>query len=113
MADYAERFLNGQRRPFRTCVCIRKEKVLCFGIGGRVDFARRQSTEQVLELVHGSVIVKYCLYGIIFIEQPQTAPFSTAERPVRVRATHRSVFLSQACFAKTATVCMSNTSAIR
>lgn len=53
MADYAERFLNGQRLPFRTRVCIRKEKVLFFGIDGRVDFARRQNMEQVLKLVHG------------------------------------------------------------
>ena len=113
MADYAER-LNGQRVPFRTCVCIREEKMLCFGIRRREDFAPCQNMEQVVELaVHGSVIVKYCLYGIIFIEQPQTAPFSTAERPVRVRATHRRVFISQACFDKTVTVCISNTSAIR
>lgn len=70
MADYAERFLNGQGLPFRTFVCIREEKMLCFGIRIRVNVARCQNTEQVLELVHGSVIVKYCLYGIMFIEQP-------------------------------------------
>lgn len=113
MADYAERFLKGQRLSLKTCSCIRKEKALWIGIETRADFARRQNIGQVFKLMHGSVIVKCCLYGIIFIEQPQTAPFSTAERPVHVRATHRCVFISQASFDKTATVSRSNTSAIR